>query len=393
VSSYEFGLFGIVNSGVLFFLGVIDSLLFIQMVVRSPRRLTSERGAYFSRQLIILILLCLVLTTSIFACAFEVGQYYSAVRQYIPLLEISLSVSFSSVLKEFFVRYFYIESKVMRAVGVNFVVSITLFVSVFLFRKLSAQFGAYHALISYGLSNGLGALVGLYMSGFSIRPSNLKLLSSEFQESFIGGRWALLGVLISWCQAQAYVYVSALYAGPVAVAFLNKVRLVVMPYQLIMTAVSQALLPRIASIALSDVGRVIRYSAKISLWFVAGGIGYIFFAWSFQILANSFFIKISNFDSFGLFIFAWGLVLIFQSSRVGSVACLQVLGDFRGVAVLNFLPLCISLLASAFLLVKIGVLGSVLGVAIGELFFSFVLWLKVYYISKRISGSGLRSER
>jgi len=126
---------------------------------------------------------------------------------------------------------------------------------------------------------------------------------------------------------------------------------------------------------------------------VAGGIGYIFFAWSFQILANSFFIKISNFDSFGLFIFAWGLVLIFQSSRVGSVACLQVLGDFRGVAELNFLPLCISLLASAFLLVKIGVLGSVLGVAIGELFFSFVLWLKVYYISKRISGSGLRSER
>ncbi|WP_172588521.1 lipopolysaccharide biosynthesis protein [Ferriphaselus amnicola] len=376
LSPTEFGLYGIGFAIVLFYAGVGNALFLTQMVVHVPEKAPEERLLYAARMLAALLIFC-VLTAMPALAILGVGKLvWPLLNEYVGSLVAVLASCLAYLLKDFFVRHAYTARKEVWALIVNSAIAIVMLASLLVWHHGASDVSATGALWIFAMSNLVGVLVGLLLVKLPLSLVTANKVILDWKEAWRGGVWALGGGVVIWSQSQAYIYVTALIAGPAAVGMANAAKLLITPALFLVTAANQILMPRLATLRVTNINKMFKTSEYVALAFILFAMMYTLFCafWGGEILA----IIVGNkYQDIAPLILAWCLVLIFQFSRAGTSVVLQVMKEFKRIMFDNLWSAVVAIICTVFLLKQLGVQGAVLGAAIGELILSVLLYRAV----------------
>lgn len=373
LSIAEFGLYGIGFSIVMLYSGMGNALCLTQMTLALPAKAEHERPLYAAKILLVLLSLC-ALAALIAVSAFWFGSIYvEAWRAAKGLFLAGLLACAAYLVKDFFIRYAYATKNEMLALIVNISGALSLAIVVLGGHYISIQ-TAGDALSLYAIGNLSAVCVGFFVARLPVATVRIRALIVDAREAWANGYWALGGVAVVWLQTQSYTYLSALSGGAEGVGYANAAKLLVTPAIFLMPAIFQILLPRLAEIQLSRARALFGIARKITLascLFVALYCVFLFlFFDKLSIMVGSI-----KYAGIGPFVVAWCLVLLFQFSRLGTSAILQVLREFKGLTLLNAVSALLSLAVAVLLIRDWGAEGALFASAFGELILSILLYV------------------
>ncbi|MBC7488661.1 MAG: hypothetical protein H7240_00125 [Glaciimonas sp.] len=377
LSSKEFGLYGIGFAVSLLYSGVVSALISTQMLVHAPEKKSSDLTAYAARMLVALILFCLLTTIGLIALLIIISILNDAVLQYQEFIFSILAAAIAYASKEFFVTYAYTARKEFWVSRINITVVLTLASLLVLQVSLFNEFNAERGLWIYAASHFIGVITGLVLVKLPIADVRFERMNEEIWQAWRGGKWALVGVGIIWAQTQAYIYITAIFIGPVGVAYANSTKLLITPLIFGIQAVSQILMPRIASIQVSNPEKILVINKQFT-------VAAIVFATIYSaILLSSLDIIVPlllgvQYKGTTTIVAAWCLFIIFQYSRTGSSVILQIFKEFKSLTVINSITLLFAIFTAATLIKYVGIAGAILGSALGELLLSVWLYKLVF---------------
>ncbi len=380
----EFGIYGIGIAISLFYSGIGNALFLTQMVVHTPDKVIEDRRPYAARMLTALLLFCLL--TVVFALvAFIAGGPWSAwLAKYSGLGLPIAAASVAYLLKDFFVRHSYTARKEIWALVVNIAVAFTLVVLLLLQYLSPDKFTSERALWFYSVSNLSGAVIGYFFAKLPLRGVRLCRMVEDAQEAWRGGRWAIGGVSVTWMQSQAYTYVAAIFLGPAGVGYANAARMLITPFSMLVPAINQVTMPRLADLRLHDRKKMIRTG-----FFITSGLLVAAVVYAATIIASADrlvpFILGDRFQNLRPIIITWSIVLLLQLLRDGAGTIIQVMKNFRVLMLANTLSAVATVVSAVVLMKLYGVPGAILGTGIGELLLALMLWRFIWNERKNIN--------
>jgi O-antigen/teichoic acid export membrane protein len=198
----------------------------------------------------------------------------------------------------------------------------------------------------------------------------------DLAECWQGGRWAIGGVSITWIQSQAYAYAAIGILGSAGLGRANAARLLVAPFLLLVPALNQVTMPRLAEIRARDPGAMIRKGRALTTVLVCLALAY---SGVLVALAGSIAPAVLGPRYTGMrpLVAAWCVVLVASVLRDGAGTILQVRKEFRSLTLLNGISAAIATAAAVALIATCSVPGAVLGTAAGELALGALLWRKI----------------
>ncbi len=369
----EFGLYGIGFAICLFYSGIGNALFLTQMVVHTPDRSQEDRLPYATRIFVALVLFC-VLTIVAAGLLFALIQLLpDSLVQFAGLGLAVTGASVSYLLKDFFIRHAYTARKETCALAINIAAAIGLLGSLLLKHQTDTGLSSETALWMYALGNLTGAVAGLVLVRLPLTAVQFFRVAKDVREAWIGGRWAIGGVSVIWAQSQAYMYVTALFAGPAGVGYANAAKLLITPVISLVPAISQIAMPRLAEMRATNPPAMLRAGGLFTFGMVI--LGAIYSVALLGLLDEIAPLLLgAGYEDIAALVAAWCLVMLFQLARSGTVTVLQVLKHFRRITLVNLVSAAITVLACLILIRSLGVQGAILGVGFGELIFSVWLW-------------------
>jgi O-antigen/teichoic acid export membrane protein len=373
----EFGLYGIGFAISLFYASTGNALFLTQMVVHVPDKTPENRLPYAARMLTALGMFCL-LTALASGLLLVLGRAWSDwLAQYVGLGLAITAASVAYLLKDFFVRHSYTARKEVWALGVNTAVAIALAVLLLMQHYSGNAFNSENALHIYAMTNVTGAAVGFFLSRLPLRSVSQRQLLEDAHEAWQGGRWAIGGASTTWVQSQAYTYVTAFFLGPVGVGYANAARMLITPFAMLVPAIDQVTMPRLAELRAKDGEKMVNVGFLITSGLLALATIYsliIVFAADHIVpllLGN-------RFSNLRPLIIAWAVCLVLQLLRGNAGTILQLMKHFRVLTLTNIIS-AIAAIGCTVLLIKIfGVTGAIIGTGIGDAFLALMLWRIVW---------------
>jgi O-antigen/teichoic acid export membrane protein len=376
LTTSDFGLYGIGFAITLLYAGVGDALFLTQMVVHVPDKAPQDRLPYAARILVALIMFCALTAIVAGVIILMGGAWSQLINKHVSLIYSIVIASIAYIIKDFFVRHSYTARKESWALWVNVAVAVTLASLLWIHFQFEIAFDSERALWIYAASNMVGALVGFALVRLPILTVRLREVFHDVREAWVGGRWALGGVAVTWTQTQAYMYISALFLGPAGVAYANAARLFITPAIFLVPAIGQIVAPRLAALRASNPQRMM----QIGILFTTGLIAFSML-YSITLLGMIDVIKPiligAKYADITPLVAAWCLVLVFQFSRSGTGIVLLVMKEFRLITLVNLASLVVAIVAALILMKAIQVQGAILGTALGELMLSVLLYREV----------------
>ena len=373
----EFGLYGIGFSIALLYSGVGNALFLTQMVVHVPDKAPEDRLPYAARLLVTLSSFC---WRTIVAAGVVVFSSISAglLSQSIDIVIAITATSVFYLLKDFFVRHAYTVRKESWALFVNMAIAFVLFllclVQHYFFSGIS---NSLSALWIYAVSNFAGVVIGLILVRLPILSVRMQQLFDDAKEAWVGGKWALGGVFVVWLQTQAYMYVTAIFMGPIGVGYANAAKLFITPALFLIPAIIQVVMPILAEMRVTNMKKVLKISNIFTVGLVFFGIIYSVLLLAFIKEITMIIIGVSNHEEIMPLVVSWCFVLIFQLSRTSSSVLLQVTKQFRTITLVNSVSAFITIIATVIMMQLIAVQGAIIGMALGELVLSYFLFTAV----------------
>jgi O-antigen/teichoic acid export membrane protein len=368
-----FGVYGIAIAVVLLFSGVGNALLLTQMVVHLPDKDAEERPAYFGRNLIMVSGLALLALALAAIAAGVQWLWLDQTRAAAVMLATGVAAA-AYLVKDYFLRLAYSLRREGVALSMNIAVAIMTISSLAFVWWIRHALDATSAIAIYSAGQSAGVLVGLLTCWPEIRLKHSGSLQADLRQSLDGGRWALGGVLVTWLQAQAYVYMTAIFVGPVGVGYANAARVFVSPLQMIMPAINQVTMPRLASLRREGVARVTAAGRVVTGFALLLGFAYAFvLGISYPLVANL--LLGDKYHGLAALVAAWCVVVLMQLLRDGGSTLLLTLRKFRRLTVSGTAVACLSVPVTAVLAKECGSIGAVSATAIAEFSLAVVLWL------------------
>jgi O-antigen/teichoic acid export membrane protein len=259
---------------------------------------------------------------------------------------------------------------------VNATVAFTLAVLFLILRQTKTEIDSTTGLWIYAASNITGAVIGLMLARLPLHALKASALAVDAREAWRGGKWALNGTSISWLQSQAYMYITAILAGPVGVAHANAARLFITPAAVLMPALSQVVMPRFATQFSTHPEKIRPIWSLFTVGLIIAAIFYSAILLSTADIVTPLLLN-EEYEHITPLIAAWCLLLIFQFSLGGTSIVLQIMKLFKTLTILNVKSACLAI-AAVFVLTKMfGVQGAILGAAAGELALSVLMYQAV----------------
>lgn len=373
----EFGLYGIGYAAILLYSSVGQALFLSQMVANAPDKAASGKEPYAAAVFAGVLGLSMA-TIGALALASCVGAVFSrGVRDLLGLIFAFCAFGIAHQIKDYFVTYSYMFRREHVVVGINIVFAIALFsqLGVLYFRKIPLTVELV-ALI-YAASLVAGAAVGFLVFRINVTRVKLTDLVETVVESWGNGRWALLGVMVSWLQSQAYVTISAIMLGPASVGLANASRLLIVPFSLFANSVGQVVVPRLSDLRVSDRERVPvmgRLFVVVLTCCAALYIATLYFAVD---LVSGMLFKEDYAAALPL-VWIWCGTLLVGPLRTGGVVVLQAFKHFRGLTIDYAISAIATVVVVAILIKLVGVGGAILGLALGDGFVGWLLWRRVH---------------
>ncbi len=368
----EFGLYGIGFAICLFYSGIGNALLLTQMVVHTADRPQEDRSPYAARMLMATTLFCLLtlVVVGLVICftAFWLGAA-------VPSSSFVLAVTGASIaylLRDFFVRHAYTARMEGWALVVNVSVAISLLAFLLLKHQADGALTSVEALWLYALGNLAGAGVGAVLVRLPLASTQLSRVVEDMREAWIGGRWAMGGVSVAWAQSQAYLYVTALFAGAAGVAQASAARLLISPVIFLVPAFNQVIMPRLVELRATALPRMLQAGGLFTIALLVFAVLYsVTLLGLIDVIVPT--LLGSQYKDVEPLVAAWCLVMFFQLARGGASTILQVMKEFRFLTLANVVSALMAVGAAVLLMTSIGVHGAILGTAIGELILAGLL--------------------
>lgn len=229
------------------------------------------------------------------------------------------AVSFGIVgalLREAVRSFQYSSGNVAGALRGNFLYSFVLFAFLawcFVDKQISL-IGAFAAM-------GLGGVMALLIRGFSVTP--VVNFLEEMKHFWMLGRWAVVGVVLTWVNSNFYPFVLAREYGLDVVGEVNAARLFWMPLVLVLPAWSNLFRPILSKLFaeknIADIKNLLRRSTLI------GGLGLILFGLAVSLLYPYIGWLLGNsYEGIGPLIGVWCFYYLFFFMRTVSQAVLMI---------------------------------------------------------------------
>jgi len=356
-----------------FYAGAGNALLPTQMVVHLPEKAEQERLPYAARIFCALLLLCAGSMGLVGLGG--LGSIAIALR-FVPEAQFAFAVAAAStlfLLKDFFVRLAYSVRREQLALLVNVTIAATAGVILLAVRSAGIRLTTSSALMIFAFSQAGGCAAGLFLYGLPLRSVRWRPLVADAVECWTHGRWALGVVGINWVQTQAYAYVTLLSLGAAAVGRANAGRLLISPFLLLVTAVNQLVVPRLAELRITGSASMLRAGRWITAVSVAAGALY-----SAALLAGSDSIVPAllgpSYSQMFPLAFAWCVALLSMLLRDGMTNVLVASKRFRALTYAN-LGGAAAALGGVFILIRLlGAPGAIVGTAVGDVVLAILLW-------------------
>ena len=373
----EFGLYGIGFAITLFYAGIGNALFLTQMVVHFPDKAQEDQLPYAARIFTVLGLFCLL--TALLAGLLLVlsGIWSGWLSQYVGLGLAILAASIAYLLKDFFVRHAYTTRREVWALGMNIAVAIALAAMLLVQHYSGSSFNSENALRIYAMTNMTGAVVGFFLSRLPLRSVRQRQVVEDAHEAWRGGRWAFGGASTTWVQSQAYTYVTALFLGPTGVGYANAARMLITPFAMLVPAIDQVTMPRLAELRAQDGEKMVKMG-----FFITSGLLALATIYSLIIIFAADhivrFLLGNRFSNLRPLIIAWAICLMFQLLRSNAGTILQVMKHFRILMLTNVISAVATIVCTVLLIKKFGVPGAIIGTGMGDVFLALMLWRIVW---------------
>lgn len=213
---------------------------------------------------------------------------------------------------------------------------------------------------------------------FPLPPSGgLRAARAATVEVLGQGVWSALGVLMTWIQNQSYAWVLILLVGAESIAETNFARLFFSPLGLLLVALSRVARPSLSAVFARD-GKLAAVSQgrRLLIGVVALTALYtLSVLWADRWVIDHFASK--AYEDAGMLILIWGLVTAIQVTRWNSALLLGVFWRQRQMTSVEVYAAAAGFAASLVLIARFGAIGAVLGIGVGELVLTALMWREV----------------
>jgi O-antigen/teichoic acid export membrane protein len=376
----EFGLYGILQAVAFILAGIGNSVYLTQMVVHYPDKAAGERTAYVSSVLSLCMLSGAIVFFSVFVIILVLEKTFNIELLHNILSVVSFSVSF--LVKEFYCRLAYSYRLEARSLRVNIVVAVTLLALISVLTYSDFTVSACSVLYCYAISIIAGSFMGHLESRLSVR-ADWDQMCDSMTEVWRGGKWALANDLLSSVRQQAHIFITAAIAGSTGVAMINAAKIFLTPVMLITPSFSQIFIVRLVALRQLEPLKLLRNGILFSSANAASVVLYgLIMFYSFDYI--SVILLGEKFPEIGPYVIAWFFVALFSAGRYGLEAILKAMKRFKSLALLNVPVSIIALLAVYLLIIALGPVGSIYGLAVAEFLLILILIGLVVLSTKKI---------
>lgn len=236
----EFGLFGISFAAVMFITGFWQGYFITQYIVLAPE----ENANHFVSQVYTAMVVVALLSIGLLVGASVVFSLVGG--NGFLVAGIGLTATAYSF-KEFYIRYLFSVDNGWGAVLINLALVAALFALFAVSWIVDFTLTAVTALFGFSLTLVLVGVLGHSVAGVKLLERDRKEFYRTMVKLGVGGRWASATNIVYAIRNNAHVIILSTAIGALAVAQVNAARLFLTPVILLIPAVSNVILPKMAS--------------------------------------------------------------------------------------------------------------------------------------------------
>jgi len=376
VSKSDYGAYVLANAIILLILGLSNGLINTQMSVNFAGKADVKK--YCQSMLGSLVLVILVFSLLISAVAYAL-YFLSFIETSTAKIIYAIALSSISVLMhEFFRRYYLLSSDTASVLIIDIIYLVFMFMGVMLLNYFSVQEMYIKVIYVYGISTLIAALFALYRTRLYFIQS-YKVIKRVIVESWLHGKWAIGGVVVTWLQSQSYIILLALLVAAEGVADANASRLFLSPIALVIMSLAKIYMPRMALMK-QDIGvtGILKYTNNITFFL---SLMIIVYGCCMYFVSPYIIDKLMG-DEYGdlsFYVLIWVGVFFVQAFRVNYSIVLQVIKEFRLITINIFISAIVVLFVSVLMISIYGVSGSIFSLLIGEALLVILFYRKLMY--------------
>jgi O-antigen/teichoic acid export membrane protein len=361
-SPSDYGLYVNIFSIMMLFIGFQNALFCTPMTILGAKKSDSERGAFVYNLFIIQSLLLLMISLMICVLCFVFGMSAGGIDGWFCGLLVFLGVSW--VTREFFRVRGYLYLKGVRVLVGDVIYSAIIFTVVLAFHYAGDIIYLDQVLLAIVLSS-IMAILFLNLSD-PIKTVTQKIhIKKTFQESWVGGKWSMVGVSATWSQNNSYAYLISMLINLEATALLAATRLLMMPINMLLSGIYMVFKPQWAKVINSNISLIGKKSLKVLVVMSLFIVTYtLVFALNWD-LVSRYLLGGRFVDAVQIFIL-WGAVFLLQAIRSRYSNLLQLLEEFKFLAVLGLPVAVTSVTVSVICIYAFGLAGCLYGTLLAE---------------------------
>ena len=371
-SKYSYGLYGLAFATLLLFVGVSNALVSTQMTVIAPSKIRKERmifcGSLIGGFFIILfsVEILLILLYEAIKNIFDLSAY----RFFVYAMAIAVP---ALIFQEIMRRYFYLKLIPKKVFIMDICYAVILCIGLYYIIYLELNDKHIYAIALIGISASVSSLIYFMGSDLKIKGS-IRYSYDSFREAWVGGKWALGGVMVTWGQSQGYVYVLGLLKGSELIAEANAARLFLAPISVVSTSIYKVIMPRLVNLknnhnidyAVSIVRRIM-FAMLILIVMYTSILG-IYADWIvYKFMGN-------KYQMVNMLIYLWAFYFICQAFRNTNSILLQVIRLFKRITLSNLFTSVFVLVTSLLTVTRYEVQGVIIVMSLGELMLAIIFW-------------------
>ena len=366
----QFGIYGIALASALLILSIANASMFVRMTIHCSDLQSDAQNNYLSRMMHIAGLSSTILAALISPLVFfNLGE--NSQWRAVTTTSIAFTLMCSTlVLRDYFIRRYHLESKEKQAA----IMCATIAAATLTLTALSVQQNSSLTITSALFILSVGQAAGVCLAILKCEPiksrQHFNTYISDVKKLWPDGKWAIPSSLVSWFHYQSYIYVSAIFIGPLAVAYANAARIFIAPYQSYLASISRVLLPKLvrAKGGKEKLKIASKYIKTSTISMLAYGAACIAVYQVYPTLYEQYA------DGFHLTLLCWLLVLLAQCSREPAMVAAQSTGDFKAIFKKFAIATTISTVAAISTVQIIGFRGPILAIGLGEIALAVMLW-------------------
>lgn len=379
----EYGLYVLAHSVILLTIGFQNALITTPMLVMAPKQEPSERQNFISTlgktQYLIWLPLCVVtLLASVLSYQFGVDSETAWIIFAIAIVALFVFA------REFMRHAFFVYMLPQNVFLVDIVYAALFLGAVYSFTTVSPS-PALYTIIAMGAA---GLLAGIFGFVLFSRRIGWKFTwdISSLRITWRHGKWALMGVCVTWLHNQGFLYLLTALEGIGEVASVSASKLLLMPITMMMAGIIPIIKPRGAAwLATGNKPKLLQITALLT-----GGVLLVAVVYSgillFEQKRISGFLFNKEIAHMNSLLLLWGVVFITQIVRTSLSMLFQIFERFRTLFYIGTLAAISSLSIGYWTIHTFGTLGSLVGLIVGEM--TYILCMGWVYL-----GQPLRKTR